>query len=176
MEFLELASVKVEVLGVKRRGECRDCFKRGAPESGYEVHCERERCHGHEEAAYGCVAHLAVVAETQFAEQVYSEQYEEHYPYGYEHFAVEYAPAIGKVGHRQELERQYKLYEAEHNFDGVEPAARAGQLLEHRREERKQAERQSQTDCEASHTQQWTHKVLLGKCLYEQRADDGARA
>ncbi len=64
VEFLELASVQVEVLCVQRRGECRYCFKRGAPESGYEVDCERERCHSHKEAAYGCVAHLAVVAET----------------------------------------------------------------------------------------------------------------
>ena len=62
-----------------------------------------------------------IVAEAYLAEQIYTQQDEQHHPQGYEHLAVEYAPTVGQIGNRQELQRQYQLYESENHFHGVEP-------------------------------------------------------
>ena len=53
------------------------------------------------------LAHLVklilIVWEANPANEIASEEKEEDYPDGEEHFAVEYVPAVSKVGNRQEL-------------------------------------------------------------------------
>ena len=51
----EFAAVEVEVLSVQRRSEGAHCLKRGAPESGYQIYRESQRCQRQEEAAHGSV-------------------------------------------------------------------------------------------------------------------------
>ena len=67
---------------------------------------------------------ILIVREANPTYEVASEEEEEDYPEGEEHFAVEYVPAVGKVGNRQELQREGYLDKAEHDLDTVHPVAR----------------------------------------------------
>ena len=49
------------------------------------------------------VIFILIVRKTYPANEVASKEEEEDYPEGEEDFAVEYVPAVGKVGYRQEL-------------------------------------------------------------------------
>lgn len=42
VEFLELASIEVEILSIKRRCESTDGFERSTPETGKKINGERE--------------------------------------------------------------------------------------------------------------------------------------
>lgn len=64
---------------------------------------------------------LVVVRELDDAPQVEAEAAEEGYPQGEEGFAVEEVPAVGEVGHAEELQGEGQLDEAEGYLDGVHP-------------------------------------------------------
>ena len=66
---------------------------------------------------------VLIVREAYPADEIASEEEEEDYPEGEEHFAVEYVPAVGKVGNRQELQREGYLDKAERDLDAVHPVA-----------------------------------------------------
>ena len=46
---------------------------------------------------------VLIVREAYPTDEIASEEEEEDYPEGEEHFAVEYVPAVSKVGNRQKL-------------------------------------------------------------------------
>ena len=170
---------KLEVLGGHRRCERRNGFAGSTPETWNHVHREREadqREHqlGDRDALRW--VGIVVVRQTNPAKQIHAAQGKDDNPEAEEGLAVEDAPTIGKVGHREELECQSQFAETKDNLHHVEPTARRGHRLEHRGEHGKQRERQTQGECKAEHTDGRIEHRAGGGSLDEQRADDGTGA
>ena len=121
---LYLVVVEVEVLRVHRRSERADGLAGRAPEAGHHVNGERERDKSQHYARHGHgLVGVAVALELELAYEIEAERAEDDNPEGEEHLTVKQSPAVSEVGHREELEGERKLDEAEYNLDGVHPAA-----------------------------------------------------
>ena len=170
---------KLEVLGGHRWCESRNGFAGSTPETGNHIHREREadqREHQLGDRHALRWVGIVVVWQTNPAKQIHTAKGEDDNPEAEEGLAVEDAPTIGKVGHREELECQSQFAETEDNLHHVEPTARRGHRLEHGGEHGKQRERQTQGECKAEHTDGRIEHRAGGCSLDEQRADDGTGA
>ncbi len=171
-----VAGVEVEVLGIDRGSEGADALERSTPETGNHIHGKRHGDDSEHEACYADFLHLVVVRQADLAEQVHTEQREDHNPEGDEYLTVHQTPAVGEVGNREELQGERELKETEHNLDGVHPAARLGHGLEHCREHREEREGESQSESESGHADSRRDEVACGGRLDEQGTDDRAGA
>ena len=119
---------------------------------------------------------FVIVGKLDEAQQVDAQQGEDDNPKGEEGFAVEEVPAVGEVGHREELEREGQFKETERPLHGIEPAAALGRTLQKRGEERKEGERQGKGDGEAQHTDgRGQHTAARGAHFDQEESDDGTR-
>ena len=89
--------------------------------------------------------------EPKLAQQVEAQQRRQHHPQHDVHVAVEQVPVVGQVGGAQEFQGQHQLHKTQHHLHRVQPAARAGQAFEPRREDSEQREWQRKRQREAKH-------------------------
>ena len=85
-------------------------------------------------------------------------------------------PAVGQIGHGEELQGEGQFYEAEYNLQRVHPSARLRCRLQPGGEHGKEGERQGQCQCKAEHADGGCQPVACCGGLDEQHAYDGGCA
>ena len=172
--------IKVEVLRVHRRGEGADGLAWSPPESGHHIEGEGQRHQSahdadHRHRLMELAAHL-VALEFEPATEVGTQESEDDNPQREEHLTVEQMPAIGEIGHGEELQGEGQFDETQHNLQRVHPRPRLRRLFQPGREEGEEREGQGQRQGESEHAEGRCQPVAAGGGLYEQQADDGGRA
>ena len=163
---MHLVGVEVKVLCAHRWREGADGFERCAPQSRHHVDGKRQGSQRKEEARNAYLSIVIVVWELNLTQQVEGKQGEEGYPNGEEGFAIEDAPAISQIGHREELQREGKLYEAKGNLNNIHPSTRLRHALKPCGEESKQGEGQRQSDGKSKHTNGGCKDASTGAKFY----------
>ena len=125
--------VEVEVLGVDGRREGADGLAGRAPEARYHVDGEGQGAQSQHDGRHGHglpqVAANLVGPELEPSDEVAAQCQEDDNPQAEEHFAIHQVPAVGQVGHAQELQGERQFDEAEDNLDLIHPRTALGALL-----------------------------------------------
>ena len=119
---------------------------------------------------------ILVVGKTNPADEVGTHEGKDDDPEAQEDLAVQDVPAVGQVGHAEELQGKGQFQEAQAHLDAVHPVAALGSTLQHRGEHGEEREGQGQGQGKAEHTHRGGYDAAARAHLYQQETDDGTRA
>ena len=110
------------------------------------------------------------------ANEVGTEQGEDDYPQGKEHFTVQNMPTVCQIGHRKELQGECQFQESQCHLNAIHPISAFGSSLQPRGEEGEQGEGQGQGKSKAEHANGRADNITRRGYLHQQETNDGTRA
>ena len=166
--------VEVEVLRRNGRRERTHRLQGCTPKTGNHIHGKCQRAEREEERGNArLLLILIIVGELDATKEIDTEEGKDANPKGEEGFAVENAPTVSQVCHREELEGECQFQETEGHLHLVHPATALGSLLQHRGEEGEEGKGKRQRKGETKHTNGGCeHRAATCTYFYKEETDD----